>query len=319
MLLAHPLRTLTVDPQLHPRGQPHLSAASGLVCANGRAYVVADDEHHLAVFRDRDTPGELHRLFSTDLPQSTDARKRLKSDLETLVLLPAVGMSPTAALLALGSGSHPNRNTGVVIPLDGDGEPSPNVRAFDLTPLYEPLRAQLGEINIEGAMVIGDELVLLNRGVAGLSDNAAARFCLSDLVDVIEGKRPALQPASIRRYQLGAIAGVPLAFTDGAALPGGSWVFSAVAEDSADSYADGPCQGSAAGLVAAGGDIHSVHRLVPSAKVEGIAVQVGGDGMAICMVTDADDPAQSSSMLLARLPLSACPPDTRLSASSRRP
>ena len=62
------LRPLTVDPATHPRGQPHLSAASGLVCAQGRVHVVADDELHLGVFDDAHSPGRLLRLFDGALP-----------------------------------------------------------------------------------------------------------------------------------------------------------------------------------------------------------------------------------------------------------
>ena len=47
-----PLRTLDLDRSTHTTGQRFLSAASGLVCAFGRVYVVGDDEHHLAVFDD---------------------------------------------------------------------------------------------------------------------------------------------------------------------------------------------------------------------------------------------------------------------------
>jgi len=274
-VVAHPLRALTVEPQFHPRGQRHLSAASGLVCAHDRAYVISDDEHHLAVFRDRESPGELHRILPRDLPHAKRARKRLKPDLETLLLVPSL------------------------LPLRADGEPSRRVRRFDLQPLYQPLRACLGEINIEGAMVIGDELVLLHRGVAGLCANASARYLLRDLLDVIDGKRSRVSPPSIRHYSLGAVDGVPLAFTDGAALPDGGWIFSAVAEDTADSYTDGRCHGSALGVVSPRGDLLSVCRLSPPVKVEGI--DVGADGRTICMVTDADDPAQSSWLLKARL------------------
>ncbi len=267
-----------------------------------RAYVISDDEHHLAVFRDRDTPGELHRILPGDLPHPKQARKRLKPDMETLLLLASLRSSASAALVALGSGSRPNRDTGVVIPLNADGEPTKPVRRFDLNALYQPLRDVLGEINIEGAMVIGAELVLLNRGVAGRSDNAAVRCPLADFLDVIEGKRSSVKPSFIRRYPLGSIAGVKLGFTDAAALPDGGWVFSAVAENTADSFADGQCSGSAVGVVNAGGDLQAIHRLGPRTKVEGIAVRVDDDGMTLCMVTDADDPAQSSWLLRARLP-----------------
>jgi len=97
------LRELTLDASAHPRAQPYLSAASGLVCAHGQAYVVADDEHHLAVFRDRDAPGSLHRIRSGDLPAKSKARKRRKPDLETLLLLPPPS-GAGGALLALDLG-----------------------------------------------------------------------------------------------------------------------------------------------------------------------------------------------------------------------
>ena len=301
MLKADVLRILTIDPLHHPRGQPHLSAASGLVCANGRVYVISDDEHHLVVFRDRESPGEVHRLFAGELPAGKKARKRLKPDLETLLCLPPYGSSPNAALLALGSGSRTNRSSGVVIPLGAGGEPSAEVRGFDLEPLYAPLREALGEINIEGAMVVGDEFVLLNRGVAGGCDNAAVRYPLRALTDAIEGQVSAVKPASIRCYAIGRIDAVALAFTDAAALPDGGWVFTAVAEDTRDSYADGRCSGSAVGVVDAGGALVATHRLDRPVKVEGIAVRVDRAGMTLCMVTDADDPAQRSELLLARL------------------
>lgn len=297
MLHADLLRTLTLARDQHPRGQPHLSSASGLVCANGRAYVVADDEHHLAVFGDAATPGRLHRLFAGDLPDDKKARKQRKPDLETLLWLPA-----RSALVALGSGSRPNRNTGVVIPLGADGEPSAGLLHFDLQALYEPLRAALGEeINIEGAMQLGDEFVLLNRGVAGGADNAAAHYPLQALIDAIDGRPRAVAPASLRHYRLGHIDDVPLGFTDATALPDGGWVFSAVAEDTRDSYADGRCSGSVVGVIDAGGALVSTQRLDAPLKVEGIAVRVDGQAMSLCMVTDADDPAQASQLLLARL------------------
>jgi hypothetical protein len=295
-LVAQPLRALTVDPGRHPRRQPHVSAASGLVCAHGRVYVISDDEHHLAVFRDLHSPGTLHRILPGDLPQSKKARKQLKPDLEALLLWVA-----SNALIAFGSGSRPNRDTGVLIPLGARGEPSSQARRFDLKPLYEPLRAELGEINIEGAMLIGDELVLLNRGISGQFGNAAVHYRLSALRKVVEGRRSRLAPRAIRRYALGAIDGVELGFTDGTALPGGGWAFCAAAENTADSYADGPCGGAAVGIVDAQGALMALHHLEPALKAEGIAVRQHAAGIDICLVTDSDDPQQSSQLLIARL------------------
>ena len=141
--------------------------------------MIAADEQHLAVFHDLASAGDLHRLLPGDLPLTKPARKRLKADLETLFLLPAMGRSRGQALVALGSGSRPNRNTGVLIPLSADGAPMHAAQPFDLQPWYEPLRQALGEINIEGAMLLGGGFALLNRGVAGRSDNALARYPLA--------------------------------------------------------------------------------------------------------------------------------------------
>lgn len=301
-LLAEPLRSLTVNATEHPRGQAHFSAASGLVCAHGRVYVVSDDEHHLAVFGDLRHPGTLHRILPGDLPQSAKARKQLKPDLEALLLWPRFGGEAQGALLAFGSGSRPNRDTGIVIPLNSRGDPSPQVRCFDLKPFYEPLRAALGEINIEGAMLFADTLVLLNRGIAGRSDNAAVHYRLSELRAVIDGKRHAVAARAIQPYRLGAIDGVELGFTDGTALADGGWVFCAAAENTADSYADGPCRGSALGVVNARGELLALHQLADTGlKVEGIAARQHPAGVDICLVTDADDPRLSSQLLFTRL------------------
>lgn len=296
------LRALTVNPKLHPRTQPHISAASGLVCVHGRAYVISDDEHHLAMFRDRSGPGQLYRIVPDNLPKAKQARKRRKPDFEVLLRLPSNGLQPMAdGLVALGSGSRSNRQTGVFIPLDQHGVPSKRVRRFDLAPLYQPLRTTLGEINVEGALVLENDLLLLNRGVAGRTDNATARYRLADFAHLIEGKQSSIKPIEIRRYDLGTIEGVGLSFTDGAALPGGRWVYTAVAESTDDSYADGPCVGSAVGAVNANGELQEMRVLAPPSKVEGIDVQVINDETLICLVTDSDEPKQSSTMWLARL------------------
>lgn len=299
-ITAEPLRKLTVLPASHPRGQSHMSAASGLVCAHGRVYVVADDEHHLAVFCDLHSPGRLHRILPGDLPQPTPARKRLKPDLEALLLWPACTRLPQGALIAFGSGSRAQRERGVVIPLRANGEPA-EARQFDLAPLYAPLKAALGSINIEGALVLDNELVLLNRGVGGLHANATVHYPLSSLQDAIDGRSVDAELLAIRRYVLGSIDGIELGFTDAAALPDGRWVFCAAAENTADSYADGPCSGAAVGVVDAHGEVMALHRLEPALKVEGIAALLTADGINLCMVSDADDPRQSSQLLRAHL------------------
>lgn len=99
------LGSLLVNPKHHPRGQPHLSAASGLVRLGQRLYVVADDELHLGIFKDSTVTGQapskgkLLRLLEGDLPNKMEKRKKAKPDLETLALLPALPGFDTGALL----------------------------------------------------------------------------------------------------------------------------------------------------------------------------------------------------------------------------
>lgn len=289
------LRRLALEPHGHSRGLGHLSAASGLVCTGGHAYVVADDEHHLAVYGHRSRPGTLYRMLDGDLPASNAARKRRKPDFE--VLLPWHG----CALMALGSGSQTSRDRAVIVPLDAHGKPRGGNRVIDLRALYEPLRECLGRINIEGAFVAGDTLHLLNRGHPSGASNVVLHYRLADVIDWMEGRRPGVAMQRVRPFDLGHIDGVALGFTDGAALPGGGWVFSAVAEDSRDSVADGTCRGAVVGTVSAGGHLQSLRRLATPDKVEGIDVQLRAEGLALFMVTDPDDPQQAAWLLSAWL------------------
>jgi len=265
----------------------HVSAASGLVCTDGRAWVIADDLLHLACFRSLNGPGTLRRLLPGRLPSAAGTRKAAKPDFECLF---AWG----GGLVALGSGSRAQRDTGVWITPQG-------VRRFDLAPLYTPLRERLGAINIEGAFVQGGHWVLLHRGVAGGAPSTVARWPLGVLERVIAGTQDAAPPYSLHAVRLGALDGVALAFTDGTALDAGHWLFTATAEDTRDSYLDGACRGSVLGIVDARGRVQAQRRLPGRDKVEGVAAERQGDGSwNLALVTDADDPAQPAWLLRAR-------------------
>ena len=104
------------------------------------------------------------------------------------------------------------------------------------------------------------------------------------------------------RVPLGAIDGVPLTFTDGAALADGGWVFSAAAEDTPDPYSDGRCAGSAIGRIDAAGRIVSIDRVNLDCKIEGIAASVTQSAIELLMVTDADDRSRPAWLLRGSLP-----------------
>ncbi len=285
-----------------------LSAASGLVQRQGRLYIVADDEHHLAVLDAASCSGHWLRLFDGELPDAPAARKAAKPDLETLIELPLCDEAPFGALLALGSGSRPNRQSGVLMAFDARGELSGAPRLIDLAPLYAPLRAVAGELNLEGGVVCcGDEFLLLQRANLGQLRNLCLRFAWREVWPWLLGGAVALprmhEPVA---YELGAIDGVALGFSDAAALPGGQWVFSAVAEATTDSYRDGACAGSAIGVVSASGELRSLQRLEGSWKVEGIAatlLDAAGRALELTLVTDADDRARPASCLKVKMSL----------------
>ena len=295
-------RKLTLEPGAHPRGLSFLSAASGLVRVRDKLYVVADDEHHLGVFGvDGNEPLKLVRLLDGELPASARKRKARKPDFESLLLLPASDESPHGSLLALGSGSRPNRFVGALASLDAHGDVRGPARPVDLKPLYADIFERFAGLNIEGAFVTGDALMLLQRGKV-VGESAAIRYDLVEVMAWLAGRRPgALRACSVRRVDLGAVNGVAFAFTDGAALPGGSWVFSAVAEDRDDSYDDGPCVAAGIGICGSDDRVRSFERLVPTRKVEGIEANVIGTTALLRLVTDADDPDRAAELLETRV------------------
>ena len=98
----------------------------------------------------------------------------------------------------------------------------------------------------------------------------------------------AIKPLATSTFDLGQIDGIPFCFTDAAALSDGAMVFTAVAEDTDDTYNDGPCAGAAVGIV--DHELRCLHRLERPYKVEGVDARMEGDVVKLLLVTDADDP-----------------------------
>jgi hypothetical protein len=283
-------------------GRGHLSAASGLVRLGPRLYVVADDELQLGVFDVAgQQPGTLRRLFDGELPEKHQARKAAKPDLESLAQLPPFAACPHGALLAVGSGSRPQRHRAALLGHDEAGELQTAAREIDLAPLYAPLHAQLERLNIEGAFVSAGRFCLLQRGNSADAANVLIAFDWPAVQAWLSGAAPAPVPLFSTPHDLGDIDGVPLCFTDGAALPDGGWVFCAAAEATDDNYLDGPCRGSAVGVVAADGRLLGVWPLSLRCKAEGIAVTVANGALQLLLVTDPDDRDEPALLLSATL------------------
>ncbi len=303
MLTVQHLRDLTLIEPPQPGRLSHLSAASGLVCIGEFVYVVADDELHLGVFpRSGLAPGQLLPLFAGELPHEPKQRKKHKPDLEALTLLPPAVGNPHGALLALGSGSKPNRRRGAILPLSNTGALVAPVQNLQPDSLYEQLEARIGALNLEGAFVDGNDLVLLQRGNKKNRLNAVIRLSLADFMILLQGGRSADSLLrSMVEVDLGSVGDVPLAFTDGAALPNGDFIFSAVAENTDDSYNDGACLGAVMGVASPAGKLKYLEPLESSWKVEGVSALLRDGAIDVLLVTDADDEAIPAALLSARI------------------
>jgi hypothetical protein len=267
-------------------------------------YVVADDELHLGAFPSHgDAPGRLLRIVLGDLPDDPKARKKAKPDFEALTYLPASAGFPQGALFALGSGSKKTRHFGVMIPLEGE---TPNVRCariVDAHGLFDQLANEVDELNIEGALAIADRLLLLHRGNKSHSANAIFALDLSSVLHSIdhEGALDRLPIRAVDHYELGRVDGIPLCFTDGAALSDGRIVFSAVAEDTSDSYRDGPCAGAAIGMIGVDGSLEFIELIDAPFKIEGIHAQEHDKALELWLVSDADDVKTPATLLFSTL------------------
>ena len=304
------LRKLDLEAAYGARRPHHLAAASGLVAIGDFLYVVADDELHLGYFpRSGDAPGRLVQLFAGELPREHAERKAAKPDLEALVRLPAFADYSDGALLAVPSGSTLQRYRGALLRLDAHGAIIGDPERIDFSGLYAAMAAQVPALDIEGAVVVDDALVLLHRGSRPYPLSALIELSLADVQAGLATRSAieALSPRCVRWVDLGGIEGVALSITDGASLPDGRLVVTAVAEASEDSYADGPCLGAAIGVLGRDGRVRQLHYLQPAYKIEGVQAWIEDGLIHLLLVTDADDENTPSYLLEVELSVTVQP------------
>jgi hypothetical protein len=260
-----------------------VAAASGVIDVGGELWIIADDELELAVYTRAGRPlRRVPLVEAAPLPDEHEARKRRKPDLEALALL------PDGSVVALGSGSKPNRRRGARVR-------GGRVRPVDVGPLYERLLGELPELNVEGAAACGPVLRLFSRGNGPSGVNAVIDVALA----------PILEDGDDRPWGPGLLVDVTpialppgLGFTDATPAGGDRVLFAAADEASGDTYADGPVAGSSVGLV----EGVTLRWIVPVGpmKIEGITRA----GDALALVTDADDRRAPAGLYSADWPLS---------------
>lgn len=248
--------------------------------------MVADDEHHLYSFTERGAPVGALRLFGGDLPEEPAARKAAKPDLECLAALPG------GRLLALGSGSRPQRTRGALVDVAAE-----RVQPVDCAELYAALGRELAELNLEGAAVRGEQLVLLQRGNGPSGVNAVIELALAGVLDgVAAGRLGGDLLRAVRPLEVGVLpGGQRLDFTD-ASPHGDKILFTAAAESSPDTYLDGPCAGSAIGIL--GQRVEALWQVAGAAKLEGVHAA----GRRVWVVADGDVRGQPAPLYAGELP-----------------
>ena len=138
-------------------------SGSAITFHNGRFYVTGDDATTVQV---------LDKNLDTDsfIPISVYPEKRipkpLKPDYEASAMMTVDGKS---TLAILGSASTPARKKLLLIPLD---RPQPLPVLFQTDVFIEKLKAAgIREVNLEGMTIIGDRVVIANRGHLAYPEN----------------------------------------------------------------------------------------------------------------------------------------------------
>ena len=282
----------------------HLASASGIAKRGTFVYVVGDELLQLGVFElAGGDPGELRRVFKGALTGDSEERKRDKPDLEGLTTLPPVDGEPERRAARPGFGLESRPRPGLLLVAAAgrlflDGEP----RTIDFSPVYNVIREELsGEINIEGAAVLGERLWLFHRANRGEAPNTVAEFELGDLSKTLREDQ-VVDPgelAEIRAYELGDLDGVPLCFSDATALTDQLVCFSASAEGSED----GDIRGSVVGTISSSGSVRRLRTIDSQWKVEGVHATVDSGVIDFLFVCDQDDPGTPSPLLSATMPI----------------
>lgn len=272
---------------------PHVRAASAVVRRPDRLLVVQDDALILAEVGAGVIALPLPAEDGLRLFDARNDTKRLKPDLEAAVAL------DDGRIVLFGSGSTSARERLYVI----DGT---EIEVVHAPQLYDALRIALGPdtaLNVEGAMVAGTRLVLLQRGNGAGAVDAELALPVRWLVRRLAGASVRAPRLTVRRWELGDLDGARLSFTDGAAIGSRSFVYTASAEASPNVVDDGVVTGSAIGsatnrgghwapIVGASGELLRL-------KAEGLAPGDRPDEWLV--TTDPDDVDTPSELLTVRL------------------
>ena len=131
-------------------------SGSSINYSNEKFYLIGDDATHVLVL-----DKNYSKIDSIDLFEHPEKRiaKSEKADLESSTIVEIKGVK---YLLAFGSASRENRERVVIIPISGSIQKINTVNTHDFS---TRIKSQgIAEINLEGACMLNERLVLGNRG-----------------------------------------------------------------------------------------------------------------------------------------------------------
>jgi hypothetical protein len=291
-------KDLWYDRAAGPDGQraDFVRGASGLAYFGDDIAIIQDDTQFLALVSQ---DGSVHSLT---LPAGPDQRhrfelklgnKHLKPDWEAVTAYERQG---SWLLLAFGSGSSRMRENILVV--ENAASARASSRIVPAHELYAMLRAQPafsgGGLNLEGAAVSGNDLVLVQRGLPRFDSrtvNATLRLDLRAFLSWLDEAGPLPKPLEIRRYDLSPNSPVAYGFSGLTALGKRRFAFTASAEATTSALLDGPVLGSKIGELmqdrAWAADLVDARGRRLPVKAEGIlAMRDSADGFWIVLDSD---------------------------------
>jgi hypothetical protein len=278
-------------------GSVFLSAASGLVRLKDKFYIVADNNLGLGILDAKSGEAYLEPILPGTLPTDEKALKRQKPDFEALFAITDPRLI-SIGLIAFPSGSSSQRYTGIYIPILEDGAVNVlGVIRFDLAPIFNQIIAVHGHLNIEGAQLVGDKLILFHRGNSLSDTNRIFEYKNSDFIDIIHGtpSGTGILPLRTQAFDLGTFEGVKLTITD-ASIFESRIFFIAAAEDTTNPIEDGEVRGTVLGEISASGNANILGSIARE-KAEGLYLRRLPSYVEVSMVTDNDDPNRNSELL----------------------
>jgi uncharacterized protein DUF6929 len=262
---------------------------------DGKLYVIGDDANNMLVLDNNYQQVDSFRLF--DFPEKRIPKKQ-KADFETSTVMNVNGAN---YLLILGSASREERKKGILIPLLNTGSDGNKdyVPVFYNATFFDQLKATgIEDVNVEGSAIIGDYLVLGNRGNTANPQNHlifTRNLFVNTENEVTLSVSKLIQPAKLPGFagvsELCYVASKDLLF------------FTFSSEITSNSYDDGTIGNSYIGWISDVTnkmhfpelvldeiiDLPAIHKDFENEKIEGICVEAVHDNeLIIHLVSDND-------------------------------